>query len=379
MNSRERIDAAFRQQPTDKVPVCHIGFSSECASALLRRDAFVGGGSQQWREATALWRGKDAHQEFLERSFQDAVDIALMVDNDVVRPTYWRYPVKPTRRVDEHTFAYEIGDEQEWKVLRYDPSTEQATIAYMHPRYSVSDVASIVEEEERALPEYAPTEERFSFALRAQRLLGGERVVRVGAGAVGIPYQQLWLEATVLRPDLIARHLAVQIERAARDIAFLAEHGFRYLFGGIDFAGNDGPMYSPRTFADLFLPALVKVAVLCHQHGAQYLFASDGNTWPVADALFGRSGIDGYYEIDRRAGMSLDLLRDRFPDLGLIGNISSHTVHLGSRQDVVDETQDCMRTARERRGVVVGMSNYVVPGSPVENVRAMIETIRRDR
>jgi hypothetical protein len=379
VNPKERVAAAFRREQTDVVPVCHIGFSSDVASALLGREAYVGGGSQQWREATALWQGEDAHQEFLERSFRDAIDVALLVDNDIVRPSYWRYPTRPTRRLDEYSFLYEYGDEDAWKVLCYDPGTEQASIADYRQKSAAGDLEAIVELEEQAIQEYEPTESRFAFEIRAQRLLGDERVVRVGAGAVGIPYQQLWLEATILRPDLIARHLAVQVERAARDIPFLASYGFRYFFAGIDFAGNDGPMYSPRMFVELFLPSLRRISDLCHEAGGYHLFASDGRIWPVADELFGAAGIDGYYEIDRRAGMDLRRLRERFPDLVLIGNVSSHTVHLGSREEVVAEARSCLEEARRSGGIIVGASNYFVSHTPAENVLALIEAIRQYR
>jgi len=64
MTSCERVVAALNQQPTDRVPIHHLGFSSDVASALLGREAFVGGGIQMWREADAWWRGEDAHVEF---------------------------------------------------------------------------------------------------------------------------------------------------------------------------------------------------------------------------------------------------------------------------------------------------------------------------
>ena len=349
------------------------------ASALLGREAYVGGGIQKWREATALWQGEDAHQEFLGRSFQDAIDVALLVDNDIVRPSYWRQPIKPTRCIDEHTFLYEYGSEEEWQVLSYDAATEQSNITDYAPKTAADNLEDVIAAEEKAILDYEPSEEAFAFEIRAQRLLGHERVVRVGAGGVGIPYQQLWLEATILRPDLVARHLAVQVERAARDIPFLASYGFRHIFGGIDFAGNDGPMYSPAMFVDLFLPSLKLVADLCHANGGYYLFASDGDTWPVADPLFGSSGIDGYFEIDRRAGMDLGRLRERFPALVLIGNISSHTVHMGSREETVAEALSCLEEARRSKGIIVGTSNYFVPHTPVENVMVLLETIRQNR
>ena len=89
--------------------------------------------------------------------------------------------------------------------------------------------------------------------------------------------------------------------------------------------------------------------------------------------------IDGYYEIDRRAGMDLGRLRERFPDLVLIGNVSSHTVHLGSRGEVIAEALSCLEEARRNGGIIVGTSNYFVPHTPVENVLALIEAIRQYR
>jgi len=110
-----------------------------------------------------------------------------------------------------------------------------------------------------------------------------------------------------------------------------------------------------------------------------YLFASDGDLWPVADDLFGKSGVDGYYEIDGRAGMDLRKLRERFPDLVLIGNISSHTLSQGTRDDVIAETLSCLREAKRSRGIIVGCSNYILPYTPKENLMAMIKTIRNYR
>jgi len=72
-------------------------------------------------------------------------------------------------------------------------------------------------------------------------------------------------------------------------------------------------------------------------------------------------------------------LRVCFPKLTLIGNISSHTVHLGTRDQVVAEVESVMAQAHRVGGVVVGVSNYVVPGTPPENVMAMVETVERLR
>ena len=95
MSSRERVLATFKHKQTDKVPIHNIGFSSHVASMILGREAYVGGGMQQWREAKSLWEG--THQEFIERSGKDAFDLSVELEHDILRLEYWRMSEKPTK------------------------------------------------------------------------------------------------------------------------------------------------------------------------------------------------------------------------------------------------------------------------------------------
>ncbi|MBI3971491.1 MAG: hypothetical protein HY332_09400 [Chloroflexi bacterium] len=379
MRPKERIEAAFAHRSTDKVPVHHIGMSSRAASVVLGREVYVGGGIQRWREGTALWHGEAAHQEFVDRSFEDAIDLALAVGNDIVRPEYWRMARKPDQRLDEHTFRYRQGDE--WYVMRFDPDTElyQEVERSPRPELAPDDLARQVAVAEEAAERYRPRPESYATTLRAQQRLGADWVVRVGGVGLGIPREPMWLEAIVARPDLVVRWLDAQAERAVRTVAFLAGHGFRYFWGGDDFASNQGPFYSPRAFRALVVPRLRRITEACHAHGGYHLFASDGNLWPVADDLFGTEAVDGFFEIDRRAGMDLGELRRRFPRLTLIGNIASSTVHQGTVEQVVAETRSCLEEAKRSGGIIVGCSNYLMPGTPVANILAMLDVIRKER
>lgn len=380
MLPRERVQAAFEHRPADRIPIYHGGWSAWAARVVLGREAYVGGGIQQWREACALWQGPEAHAEFIERSFQDALAVSLAAGQDMIRPEYWRYPVKPTRRLDEHTFLY--GDpEGLWEVRRFDPLSEMFQVVDKSPRppTTIEDLERLVEQSEKELERYNPSRASFETYARAQDTRGEEYAVAGAGVGVGIPQTAEWLMAMVMRPDLVARYLDVTAACAERNAAVMADIGIRYLRGGGDFAGNSGPMYSPRAFHELVLPRLQRVSEACHKVGCYHLFASDGNLWPVADDLFGRSGVDGFYEIDRLAGMDLRLLRERFPRLTLLGGLASQTLHLGTRDDVVAQALDALESARELQGVIVGVSNYPVPGTPPENILAMLETIRDNR
>ena len=109
------------------------------------------------------------------------------------------------------------------------------------------------------------------------------------------------------------------------------------------------------------------------------MFASDGNLWPVAQDLFGNSRIDAFYEVDRKAGMDLARLRNEYPKLTLMGNISSWTLSLGSEEDVRAEVKSCFDAARKYSGIIVGISNFVLPETPLKNLDMMLATIEEER
>ena len=396
MTSRERILATFEGKQTDRIPVHHLGFSGQAASVILGREAYVGGQIQQWREMRALWGGPEAHQKFLDRSERDAFDVAVAADHDILRLQYWRWSVVPARKIDEYTFLF--GDpDGDWYTMRFDPDIElfhrregfgdrgRTEVAPREPADAVSGQARSLEaleadirRQEEEMGDGGPPGGPDPH-VRSMIESYPDYVVRVGGGTAGIPYTEVWLEATAARPDLVARHVELQAQRACGELARVAASGAKLVFAGTDFASNEGPMYSPRAFRELMLPGLRKITAECHRLGMYYLIASDGNLWPVADDLFGESGVDGYYEIDRRAGMDLGELRRRFPHLTLIGNVSSHTVHLGTEKEVESEVLSCVEVAQEYGGVIIGVSNYVMPGTPRENIETMLETIRRYR
>jgi len=380
MTGKQRVEATAEGKPTDKVPIYCAGLSSRIASHVLGREAYVGHAIQRFRESRALWEGEAAHQEFVERTQRDVLEASDKLDLDLVRPIYWRYQVKPTRRINEHTFFY--GDEDgDWHVMRFDPETElyQETDRSPRPEPTIEDIERTVEQGEAAADGPEPSPDNYPDLQVAIEHYGERRAVPGTGVGVGVPRERHWLEAMALRPDLVRRYLVANAKRAAKNPKAMAEMGLRLLFGGGDFAGKHGPLYSPKAFHECMLPALKIISDGCHRHGCKHLFASDGDLWPVAEDLFGNSGVDGFYEIDRRAGMDLTRLRDEYPHLVLLGGIASETLHTGTREEVVQEVLSALEVAKERGQIIVGCSNQVVPPTPLENFDAMMETLYENR
>jgi hypothetical protein len=246
------------------------------------------------------------------------------------------------------------------------------------PEPCPGDLRRIADETLRAAECRDPSPDDFPEHRRAVARFGAVRGVHGGGIGLCIPREPAWLEAAVLEPETVGRLLDAQVVNARKNVPVMAAMGLRHLFGGGDFAGNRGPFYSPRTFHELMLPRLRSISEACAEYGALHLFASDGDLWPVADDLFGASGVGGFYEVDRDF-MPLRRLRERFPRLVLLGGIRSGVLHRGTEAEVIVETRTAVEDAKAVGGCIVGCSNQVVAPTPERNFWAMMETLERCR
>ena len=383
MLPKDRVTAALKLEQTDKIPIYQAGFSSQVGSYILGRTAFVGGGIQRFRESVALWRGGQAHAEYVEKSFEDACELCEKLDLDLVRTAYWRKSDVPTERIDENTFLYGRRNgkpEDQWEIWRFDPPTEIYGLVERYPDVEL-DEAALREAAEGSIESansYRPTTENFPDYVQAIGRFGKTRAIHGGGVGIAVPREREWLEAMVLYPEVVARFLDAQVIRASRNAEVMAQLGLQICFGGGDFAGNAGPFYSPAIFHELMFPRLKRISEACHNAGVMHWFASDGDLWSVADDIFGASGVDGFYEVDRNY-MPIPTLRKRYPQLKLLGGIRSSVLHRGTIVEVREETRSALHQAREAQGCVIGCSNQIVAGTPEENFWAMMDEIHEHR
>jgi hypothetical protein len=372
MSPRERVLAAFAHKVPDRVPHLEQGVASRVASEILGRPADTGGGEFRRKGLDAALAGAQAHEDYVDCSIRDWCDLVEALDFDAV-VTPWPGGGDVRKRLDEN--SYLLGDESsdDWEIVRFDASSDTLyAVDSAERRGGLERLekklrAAEIEHGRRQKPsssDFWPVS-RMLDRFRGKRAIGGP-------SGIGVPMRSPWLEAIAARPDLIRSHLEKQADTACEQIEVLASMGVDFIWGGGDLAWNGGPVYSPQRFRELVLPPLKRIAAKCRELGLPYFFRSDGILWPIADMLFGESGVHGYGEIDAQAGMDIGEIRRRFPRLLLWGNVDcAKTLVSGTPKQVKAEAIACMEKAGG--GHILGSSNVIHSAVPVGNFLAIVE------
>jgi hypothetical protein len=373
MNSRERVYAILSGHTPDRVALFEKSVYASVGSKLLGRPAVTGGTTIHHDEAEAWLKGEAAHDEFVERMYNDYGEIVRILKYDCIKIP-WRMAARPTRKLSEYDYLYGDREGDNWSIMRYDPESEHCGIVdSAAARRSVEDLRRDVEAAEKALADATP--EPSALLKRLVKDYGDTHAV-IGGVSVTIPLDENWLLATAADPGLVAASLDIQLEYAIREAKAQAAIGVRLILNGGDLADNRGPIYGPKVFREIYLPRLKRLMGELHKLGCWCVFTSDGNLWPVADMMFDEAGVDCYGEVDWTAGMDLARLKERYPRVTYWGNVPTSLIQNGTRQEVLEAARYCIESVGDKR-LILGSSNSILPGSPAENVWALREAVDR--
>jgi uroporphyrinogen decarboxylase len=191
-------------------------------------------------------------------------------------------------------------------------------------------------------------------------------------------WAETFLIGLLKAPDLIHRYLDARLKQTLLLTEAMLERGVDGMWGGYDWASNQGPVFSPRHFRQFVFPRLKQIADLCHHFGTPYVKHTDGNVNSLLDDLVA-AGVDAFQAIEPRAGMDIaQLKRDYGQHLVLIGNVDCSTVLVdGPEEAVRAQTEEIIRTAAPGGGFVLSSSNSIHPGVKPEYYLAMLDTTRQ--
>ncbi|MBA2124312.1 hypothetical protein B9J78_05185 [bacterium Unc6] len=198
------------------------------------------------------------------------------------------------------------------------------------------------------------------------------------AYAHGVWTDTVLMQAMVLAPEIVFRHFALATKTALALVERYVELGIEMIGVGGDFAGNRGPLISPLLYQKFIVPEVRKLSQRIHAAGKTAVNASDGNLWPVIDDFLLGCEVDGYIEIDLRAGMELPELKRKFGSkITFFGNLDcANLLSFGTPAQVKEHTKDCLRKGLGNGGHILCCNNAITESVPVANYRAIGEGYR---
>jgi hypothetical protein len=193
-----------------------------------------------------------------------------------------------------------------------------------------------------------------------------------------------WYMSTVTRRDYIYQVFDRQCEIAMANLARIYEAvGDRVMvvyLTGADFGMQTGLFISPSSYRGLFKPFHRRINDWIHGHTAWKTFIHTcGSVMPLVDDFI-EAGFDILNPLQSSAAnMDPKELKQRFGDRIVLwggGVDTQHTLPFGTPDDVRREVRERISAFGPGGGYVFNPIHNVQAGVPVENLLAMVETLR---
>ena len=144
-----------------------------------------------------------------------------------------------------------------------------------------------------------------------------------------------------------------------------------------DFGTKQGPIFSPEFLRTYHFPYVRRVVEAWHEHGLTVLYHSDGNYRKAIPDLMA-CGVDGFYCLEPNCGMDLVDLKQTWPEMVWAGGVDGvDLMERGTPEAVRAEVRRQILETRalETGGMIVASSSEINPPIPPENFRAMVEVV----
>lgn len=370
LTSRERVIRAFCLEEPDRVPVFEQEIQPPTSEAALGRVCTINNKKLRMK---VLEKGHIS-RDLLDRMARDHIDLAKKLRLDAVVLGTNREPGRftPLRRVSER----EWRDDNGYAIYYFPESDEVASVDLKIREGGVEGLKERIEELREPLD--IDPENFYVFRKVKKEIEKRNLNLFIFTGSVVFGWHGSWMDSALrwlyTEPSLMIEYLDTFNRRAIEVTKMAIELGADAVLDGGDLAYKHGPMFSPEMYRKFILPYQRMHADAFHKKGVFVVNRSDGWIWPIADDFLINSGVDGYCEIDKSAGMDLGDLKETYGDkICFLGNVDcAGALVRGSEEDVMKETKDCLRKAAPGGGHILCSSNVIHSGVKPENYLAML-------
>ncbi len=169
-------------------------------------------------------------------------------------------------------------------------------------------------------------------------------------------------------PKFVWQLMDIFVDWACQAVTKINDLGFDFMIVPEDLAWKQGPLFSPKTVRELFLPRMKKVA---EKIKLPWIYHSDGNLLPIFDDLL-TLGMNGLANVEPNAMDIVELKKKYGRLICLMGNIDLHyTLTRGTPEETEAEVKKRIQELGPGGGYILASSNGLTAYCQPENVLAM--------
>ena len=155
-------------------------------------------------------------------------------------------------------------------------------------------------------------------------------------------------------PRFVLQLMDIFVDWACKAVPRICELGFDFMVIAEDLAWKQGPLFSPKTVRELFIPRMKKVA---EKIKLPWIYHSDGNLLPILDDLLSL-GMNGVANVEPNAMDIADLKKRYGHRICLMGNIDLHyTLTQGTPEETEAEVKKRIQEIGPGGGYILASSN----------------------
>ena len=174
------------------------------------------------------------------------------------------------------------------------------------------------------------------------------------------------------RPEEIHEEAKRKCKESIELAKIQADAGADFICINSDYGFNSGPFVSPKHFQEFVTPYLTEIVSAIHDLGLPAILHSDGNLNVILDQLVG-AGLDGYQSVDPQGSMDIKEVRERFPNLILMGNVECSMLQGVDDAKIRESVRYCMKHGGVGKRYIFSTSNCIFAGMPLESYHIMLD------
>ena len=187
---------------------------------------------------------------------------------------------------------------------------------------------------------------------------------------------ELYTYFTYDYPELLAEYMEASATLELRRVRAAADSSLSpVILIPEDFSTKQGPIFSESFLEEHHYPYVRRLTEAWKEHGVIVLYHSDGNYKKAIPGLMS-CGVDGFYCLEPSCGMDIVELKTTIPEMVWAGGVDGvDLMERGTPEQVREEVQRHIveTNALEEGGMFVASSSEINPPIPPENFRAMVE------